>query len=123
MAQTGEVTNEQGQKIGLVTKDRMILDNKGKKLAFVDGQGNLVDAKTNKKMGRIGKDGKSYLDENGELLFTIKDKSDKTCDILDDKGKIVGNVHESMKANACALHCFQAKMANKPDHSKMKHSR
>jgi len=36
----------------------MIMDAKGHKIAFVDGQGNLVDAMTGKKMGKMGKDGK-----------------------------------------------------------------
>ncbi len=37
------------------------------KLLFVDGEGNLIDAKTNKKMGRMGKDGKSYYNAKGRV--------------------------------------------------------
>lgn len=55
---TGQVKDATGATIGLVTKDQMIQDAKGHKMAFVDGQGNLVDAKTNKKMGHMEKTGK-----------------------------------------------------------------
>ncbi|GAB3788153.1 hypothetical protein GCM10028818_54340 [Spirosoma horti] len=104
---SGQVKDATGAAIGLFTKDKIIQDAKGKKLAFVDGQGNLVDTKTGKKMGRMGKDGKTYYDASGELLFTIKDNPDETCDIFDAKGKKIGNVHDSYKGTACALHCFQ----------------
>ena len=108
----GQVKDASGATIGLVTKDKIIQDAQGKKIAFVDGQGNLVDAKTGKKMGRIGKDGKTYYNAEGELLFTIKDNADNTCDIFDSKGKKIGNVHDSYKGTACALHCFQNQHAH-----------
>lgn len=105
---TGQVKDGKGAMVGLVTKDRMIMDAKGKKVAFMDGQGNLTGAKTGRKMGRVGKNGNTYLDANGDLMFTVKDNPDDTCDIFDTKGKKVGNVHDSYKGSACALHCFQA---------------
>lgn len=105
---SGQIRDSKGTTIGLVTKDQIIQDTKGQKLAFVDGQGNLVDAKTGKKMGRMGKDGKTYYDADGALMFTIKDNPDETCDIFDAKGNKIGNVHDSYKGTACALHCFQA---------------
>lgn len=104
----GQIKDGKGTTVGLVTKDRMVQDAKGQKIAFVDGQGNLVDAKTGKKMGRMGKDGKTYMNANGDLMFTIKDSADETCDIVDAKGNKIGNVHDSYKGSACALHCFQA---------------
>ena len=104
----GQIKDGSGKVVGTVSKDQMIMDAKGRKIAFVDGQGNLIDAKTGKKMGKMGKDGKTYMDTNGDLMFTIKDKADNTCDIFDAKGKKIGNVHDSYKGTACALHCFQA---------------
>lgn len=47
------------------------------------------------------------MDANGDLMFTIKNNPDKTCDIFNAKGKKIGNVHESYKGTACALHCFE----------------
>lgn len=108
----GQIKDGTGATIGTVSKDRMIMNAEGKKLAFVDGQGNLVDARTGKKMGKMGKDGKTYMDANGDLMFTIKDNAEETCDIFDAKGKKIGNVHDSYKGTACALHCFQAKHAH-----------
>lgn len=105
---TGQIKDSKGNLIGVVTKDQMIINAEGRKIAFVDGQGNLIDAKTNKKMGRVGKDGKTYMDANGHLMFTVKDNPDETCDIVNAKGEKIGNVHDSFKATACALHCFQA---------------
>ncbi len=104
---SGQVKDGKGATIGLVTKEKIIQDANGRKLAFVDGQGNLVDVKTGKKMGRMAKDAKSYYHINGEVLYTIKDNADNTCDIFDAKGVKIGNVHDSYKGTACALHCFQ----------------
>jgi sporulation protein YlmC with PRC-barrel domain len=117
----GKIMDNKGKSVGLVTKDQIIKDHEGHKIAFVDGEGNLIDAKTNKKMGRMGKDGKSYYNAKGELMFTIKDNPDETCDIVDTKGKVIGNVHDSFKGSACAIHCFQNNMAKKADGSRMKH--
>lgn len=108
IAASGQITDGNGHSVGEVSKDQIIKDAHGKKIAFVDGQGNLVDAKTGRKMGRMGKDGKTYDDANGELLFTIRDVDGPTCDIYDAKGNKIGNVHDSYKKSACALHCFQA---------------
>lgn len=88
------------------------MDNKGKKIAFVDNQGNLVDAKTNKKLGRIGKDGKNYYDANGEIEYKVKENG-ATCDVYNAKGEKVGNIHSSMKGSACALACFEEKHRKK----------
>ena len=104
----GQIKDGTGSTVGMVSKEKMIMDAKGKKIAFVDGQGNLIDAKTGKKMGRVGKNSDTYMDANGELMFTVKDNTDNTCDIFDAKGKKIGNVHDSYKGSACALHCFQA---------------
>ncbi|MBO0939192.1 hypothetical protein J2I47_21735 [Fibrella sp. HMF5335] len=105
---SGHINDATGTAIGTVSKDQMIMDAKGKKIAFVDGQGNLVDAQTGKKMGRVGKNNDTYMDVNGDLMYTVKDNADNTCDIFDAKGNRIGNVHDSYKGTACALHCFQA---------------
>lgn len=106
IAKDGKITDAGGTTIGVVTKDKIVQDHEGHKIAFVDGEGNLIDAKTNKKMGRVSKDGKTYYDANGELYLTVKDKGE-TCDILDASGKKIGNVHSSYKGMACVLHCFE----------------
>ncbi len=82
----GQINDSKGTTIGLISKDQLINDATGKKIAFNDRQGNLVDAKTSKKMGHMGKGGKTSYNANGALPFNIKDKPDNTCDIFDTKG-------------------------------------
>jgi hypothetical protein len=103
----GKAVDATGITVGLVSKDGIIQNAKGEKLAFIDANGNLIDGKTGKKLGKMGKDGKTYYNADGQLEFTLKDNG-TTCDIFDAEGKKVGNIHSSLKANACAVHCFQA---------------
>jgi hypothetical protein len=93
-----------GVKVGVITKENIIKNSKGEKLAFIDANGSLIDAK-GKTMGKVGKDGKTYHNANGEIMFTVKDNGE-TCDILDKDGKKIGNIHADYKKNACAIHCF-----------------
>ncbi len=107
-----------GIKVGTVSKEGLIKDAKGKKIAFVNANGTVSDA-NGKNMGHLGKDGKTYYDANGALVFTTKDVDGETCNILDAKGKVIGNVHDSYKGVACALHCMEHKMDMK-NHKKIK---
>ncbi|GAA4465190.1 hypothetical protein GCM10023189_45460 [Nibrella saemangeumensis] len=106
--QSGVIKDATGLTMGSVSKDQIIKNHEGEKIAFIDNQGNLIDAKTNKKLGRIGKDGKTYYNANGQVELMVKENSN-TCDILDTNGKKIGNVHASLKGSACALACFQEK--------------
>lgn len=105
-----------GVKTGTVSKDKIIRDSKGKKLGFIGANGVLKDA-NGKMMGKMGKDGKTYFDEKDNIIFTIADFDNETCNIKDSKGVVIGNVHKSLKGVACALHCFQNQMDMKT-HSK-----
>jgi hypothetical protein len=105
-----------GVKTGTVSKDKIISDSKGKKLGFLGANGILKD-ENGKMMGKMGKDGKTYFDEKGNIIFTIEDFDKETCNIKDAKGAVIGNVHKSLKGVACALHCFQNQMDMKT-HSK-----
>ncbi|WP_293690917.1 MULTISPECIES: 5-fold beta-flower protein [unclassified Spirosoma] len=119
LTSSGQI-QQNGITVGTVSKEGIIQDAKGKKIAFLKADGTMVDA-NGKLLGRMAKDGMSFYNETGGLVFTLKDRPDDTCDLIDAKGNVVGNVHDSLKGSACALHCFQAGMKNKPDHSKMKH--
>lgn len=101
----GMITDAGGITIGSVSKDKIIKDHHGHKIAFVDGQGNLVDAKTGEKKGKVGNNGKSYYNASGELYLTVKDNGE-TCEIFKASGKKIGNVHSSYKGMAGVLHCF-----------------
>jgi Heavy metal binding domain len=102
--------------VGQITKNNVINDAKGNKIAYIDGQGNLIDAKGTL-MGRMGKDGKTYHNVNDNLTFNVKDNG-KTCNVFDASGKKIGNIHSSYKGMACVLYCFQNDMDMK-DHAKM----
>ncbi len=106
----------EGVKTGTVSKDKIIRDSKGKKRGFIGANGVLKDA-NGKMMGKMGKDGKTYFDEKDNIIFTIVDFDNETCNIKDSKGVVIGNVHKSLKGVACALHCFQNQMDMKT-HSK-----
>jgi hypothetical protein len=98
-----------GVKTGTVSNDRIIKDSHGKKLGFLSAGGILTD-EHGKVMGKMGKDGKTYFDDHGNIVFTIEDFDKETCNIKDAKGVVIGNVHKSLKGIACALHCFQNQM-------------
>jgi hypothetical protein len=96
------------------SKGHLILNAKGD--IYFDGVKTGTVSK-DKMMGKMGKDGKTYFDEKGNIIFTIEDFDKETCNIKDAKGAVIGNVHKSLKGVACALHCFQNQMDMKT-HSK-----
>ncbi|WP_428657480.1 5-fold beta-flower protein [Runella sp.] len=116
----GKVKNEKGVGVGIVTKDQIIKDANGKKVAFLAADGTLKDA-NGKTLGKMAKNNSEFYDESGVLVLKIKDNPDETCDIIDVKGNVVGNVHDSLKGVACAVHCFHKDMAKKAEGSHMKH--
>ena len=108
-----------GIKTGYITKDSLIKDAKGKQIGFINANGSVSDA-NGKQMGKMGKDGKTYYNSFGVVAFKVQDIDGETCNILDAKGKKIGNVHDSYKGMSCALHCFQNEMDMKK-HSKTNH--
>ncbi len=109
---SGKVTNAAGTHVGWVTKEGVIKDASGNKVAYIDSEGTLVEEKTGKKLGKASK--------NGNFLFegtTTPDKGWTTsaaqngaCLVKDNKGNVVGEVHENYKdQGACAIHCLTKK--------------
>jgi len=105
-----------GIKTGYITKDSLIKDAKGKQIGFVNANGSVSDANGK----QMGKDGKTYYNSFGAVVFKVQDIDGETCNILDAKGKKIGNVHDSYKGMACVLHCSQNEMDMKK-HSKINH--
>lgn len=106
----GQIADSKWKSVGLVSKEKLIQDAQARKIAFIDGQGNLID--TIRKLGRMSKDGKTDGNANGDLIFTTKDRPDNTGDISDVRGAKIGNVRDIIEARpdrgtTCALHCFQ----------------
>ena len=108
-----------GTKLGSVTMDSIVKNANGKPMAFLKSGGALVNSK-GRTLGRMGKDGKTYYNANGAVVYTIKENTDsETCQILDANGKVIGDVHQNYKAMACTLHCFSNGMDAKT-HKKIK---
>lgn len=111
-----------GTKLGSVTMDSIVKNADGKPMAFLKSGGVLVNSK-GKTLGKMGKDGNTYYNANGAVVYKMKNNTDtETCDILDANGKVIGNVHNNYKAMACTLHCFSNKMDAKT-HRKIKESK
>jgi hypothetical protein len=113
---TGKIMDMDGKGIGVMSKDGA-MDEKGIKMAHIDGEGNLVDSKTGKKMGKAEKNG-NFMYQFSETAdgknFTVGAPANGICEVKDDQGKVVMLVHENYKAQAaCAYHCAQMKKAGK----------
>lgn len=112
---SGKFTDGNGVKIGTMTKDGM-MDEKGMKMAHIDNDGNLVDSKTGKKIGKAEKNGNFMymMSETGDgKNFTIGAPSNGVCEVKDENGKVVLLVHENYKMQAaCAYHCAQTGMTH-----------
>jgi hypothetical protein len=114
---SGILKNAEGVHIGTITKEGLMNDPSGMKMAHVDSEGNLVDAKTGKKMGKAEKNGNFMymMSETGDgKNFTVSAPSNGICEVKDEKGNVVLLVHENYKAQAaCAFHCLQMKQQGK----------
>ena len=107
-----------GTKLGSVTMDSVVKNANGEPMAFLKTGGVLVNSK-GKTLGKMGKDGKTYYNAKGAVIYKLKENTDtETCDIMDANGKVIGNVHNNFKPMACTLHCFSNKMDAKT-HKKM----
>ena len=110
-----------GVKAGFISKDNIIKNNEGKKLGFINPDGSVSNSE-GKKIGKVGKDGTTYYNANGEVILSVQNSDSETCNILDAKGNVIGNVHNSYKKTACALHCFQNQMDMKKHEKAKKHA-
>ena len=108
-----------GTKLGSVTMDSVVKNANGKPMAFLKSGGILVSSK-GKTLGKMGKDGQTFYNAEGNAIFMVKDNTDsETCQIVDMNGKVIGDVHQNYKAMACTLHCYKNDM-NPKTHQKRK---
>lgn len=111
-----------GTKLGTVTMDSIVKNANGKPMAFLKPGGVLVNSK-GKILGRVGKDGTTYYNADGAVVYKLKENTDsETCDVLDADGKVIGNVHNNYKAMACTLHCYSNNMDAKTHKKRNKNS-
>jgi len=110
---SGKIMDKDGKHIGNMTKDGVINDAMGMKVAYVDSNGMLVDAKTGKKLGKAEKNGNFIPDfaKTPDEGWTITTPLNGTCMVKDKDGNIKAEVHENYKQfGACAIHCLTHQM-------------
>ena len=109
---SGIIKDQSGTTFGTISKDSIIKNHKGDKIAFIDKQGNLV-SKDGKILGKAAKNG-DFHNINGEVEYIVKPSTGNECVVYDKSGKIVAYVHNNYKAQAgCLAHCMQKDMLMK----------
>lgn len=98
----GEIMNDQGNKLGYISKEDIVFNNQNQKLGFIKG-GKVYDAQGNPQ-GMVKKGGR-YYNNDGVFVLSTKSIGDK-CEILDPEGHKMGTVHKNYKMHACVTHCF-----------------
>jgi Heavy metal binding domain len=107
---TGKITDASGKHVGNVTKDGVITDATGAKVAYTDGNGSLIDGKTGKNLGKIGKNG-NFVSYSGTETLLVSEPQNGICMVKDKDGNIKAEVHETYKnVGACAVHCMTHNM-------------
>jgi hypothetical protein len=100
----GGIYSHTGTKLGYITKDNVVKNNKGETLYSIDKVGTVVDAKGHK-LG-FAKNNGDYVNNAGETVLQLKNTDAEKCEILDPVGHSWGYVHKNYKLHACAAHCF-----------------
>lgn len=102
---SGKVTDTDGKLIGNVTKEGVIGDASGVKVAHVDGNGFLVD-EMGKNLGKVGKNGE-FVPYSETVGWSVSAPENGVCLIKDKYGKVQAVVHETYKnIGACTIHCL-----------------
>ncbi|WP_285544349.1 DUF3659 domain-containing protein [Dyadobacter frigoris] len=112
----GKITDKDGKHIGWVTQDGLIKNASGTKIAHMDSNGDVIDAKTGKSLGKTEKNGNYiyHFPAGSNQKLTVSAPMNGTCEVKDAKGKTVLLVHENYKQyGACALHCLQMNKQHK----------
>lgn len=112
----GKVLSPEGKLMGWITKEGVIKDSAGTKIAHIDSGGNLVDAKTGKKLGKAQKNG-NYIPHGAKTpdeAWSVSPPMNGTCEVKNKKGETVVVVHENYKQyGACAYHCLSMQRQGK----------
>jgi hypothetical protein len=108
---TGKVTVD-GKHVLTITPDGKYNHPSGQNLAYINSEGELVDAKTKKVLGKAEKNG-HFIPSDAKTIeekLTVHSTSDGTYEIKDKTGKVIGIAHESYKQQAAgAIHYYNTK--------------
>jgi len=103
---TGKITDADGKHVGNVTKEGIITNTAGEKVAYTDSTGSLIDGKTGKNLGKVGKDG-NFVSYSATETWIVSAPENGMCLIKDKDGKVKAVVHETYKnIGACAVYCL-----------------
>ena len=114
---SGRVTDKNGKYVGNVTKEGVITDSAGVKVAYVDATGTALDA-SGKKLGKAGKNGNfvSQFEKTPDEGWSVSAPMNGTCLVKDKDGNVKAEIHENYKEfGACAVHC----LTHHTDHAKV----
>ena len=112
---SGKITGKDGKHIGSMTKDGVITNAMGMKVAHVDASGNLIDDKTGEKLGKSEKNGNflPLFAKTPDEGWSVSAPLNGTCQVKDKDGNIKAEVHENYKQfGACAIHCLTHHMSH-----------
>ena len=110
---SGKIMDKDGKYIGNVTKDGVVSDATGMKIAHIDAEGMLVDDKSGEKLGKAEKNGNflPHYAKTPDEGWSTSAPMNGTCMVKDKNGNIMAEVHENYKqAGACAIHCLTHRM-------------
>jgi len=106
---SGAIMDASGTTFATISKDSIIKNHQGQRIAFIDRNGNLVD-KDGKILGKAAKNG-DFHNSNGEVEFTVKPaKTNGNYDVYDKMGKHVLTVPANYKAQAGSIAYMHKKM-------------
>lgn len=108
----GKITDADGKHVGNVTREGVITNSTGDKVAYADGKGSLINAKTGENLGKIGKDG-NFVHYSGTETWIISAPENGVCLVKDKNGNVKAVVHETYKnIGACAAYCIAHHMTH-----------
>ncbi len=109
---SGTVKDASGTTFATISKDSIIKNHKGEKIAFIDRSGNLVDA-NGKILGKAAKNG-DFHNISGEVEYTVKPAATGTdYEVYDNAGKHVLTVPANYKAQAGSIAYMHSKIKSK----------
>ena len=113
MDNDGSIKDSSGTTFITISKDSIIKNHLGEKIAFIDRNGNLVD-QNGKILGKAAKNGE-FHNVDGQVEFTVKDAKDGSyCEVYDKTGKHVLTVPANYKNQASTMAYIQKQQCMLP---------
>ncbi len=106
---SGTLKDASGTTFATISKDQIIKNHAGEKIAFIDSRGNLI-GDDGKMLGKAAKNG-DFHNAKGEVEYVVKPAKNGTgYDVYDTMGKHVLTVPANYKAQAGSMAYMYKKM-------------